>query len=239
MITVLDLLSQWTLEVTPECNLKCGACSLWDSGKRVRKGLLESIQEGSFFAQFPNKKLVNVVGGDPFENLDLTLILSGLKAQGIKTRLWTNGIAQPEQWRSVKDLVDSIMVYLPTVAPEDYQLSTGFATWEEFEESIRFLKKNRYPFSFHTPVKQDNLADLPDLHAYAKEFAVPLMFHYRPKDCVHPEHEKYISRFFRVKGVSVYKKKTAVPGTVCPALPYGDVQHPYQVLKNAFFDQFK
>jgi pyruvate-formate lyase-activating enzyme len=167
------------------------------------------------------------------------LILLGLRDQGLKICLWSNGVAQPDQWRSIKGLVDRIMIYLPTISPEDYQLSVGFATWDEFEESLRFLKKNRYPFCFHTPVKQDNIAELPDVYAFAQSYSAPLALHYRSKDCVHPEHEKYISRFYRVKGVSVYKKTKLLPDTICPALPYSAFEDPYQVLKNAFFDQFK
>jgi len=239
MITFMDLLSQWTLELTPKCNLKCGMCSLWDSGRVDGQGLLVSLHDGTFFSQFSKKRLINIVGGEPFENPDLSVVLTELKEQGLKIRLWSNGITQPDQWMSIKNTVDGIMIYLPTVFPEDYQLSTGFATWGDFEDSLRFLKKHRLPFSFHTPVSQANLSDLPDFYDYAQSYGVPLCLHYSAREALHPEHEKYILRFLRVKGVSVYKKKTAMPPTVCPALPHGAFEDPYQILKNAFFDQFK
>lgn len=239
MFSLSELLSQWTLEITPICQLKCVDCQLWDSQRKERVGLLASLEDGSFFHQFPNKKLINIVGGEPFEHSQLVKVLRAINQQGIKIRLWTNGNVMREFWYSVLPYLDCVMFYLPTIDQEGYQTTTGFGDWNDFHDAVSLLFEHKKLFGFHVPVTATSVSELPDLFDFSRQYGALFYLHYFYNEPFYGQQKSYIDRFYRVKNAHVYVKKQRVPSFICPVFPYGAIESRVQILKNAFFDQFK
>lgn len=239
MFGIKDYLSQWTLELTSNCQLKCQDCALWERPGEDMAGLLTLLCEGAFFSKFPKKRLFNLVGGEPCEYPLLEAVISKMKEQGLGIRLWSNGNVMPEFWEKILPFVDEVMLYFPTLDSESYQLTTGFGVWEDFEATINSLVSWKGVWGLHTPVIASTVSELPDMYDFARSKGALFYLHYFKGETFYANQEAYVKRFYRVKGAHVYVKKQKPPSGVCPVFPYGAIQEPMQVLKNAFFDQFK
>lgn len=239
MLKLKDYVSQWTLELTSNCQLKCQGCPLWEQPGEDRVGLLKVLCEGAFFSKFPKKRLFNLVGGEPFEYPLLEAVISKMKIEGLRIRLWSNGNVMPEFWQKILPLVDEVMLYFPTLDPESYQLTTGFGLWEDFEATIECLMSWGGVWGLHTPVVASTVSELPEMYDFARSKGASFYLHYFKNETFYANQEAYVKRFYRVKGAYVYVKKQKPPRAVCPVFPYGAIQEKRQVLKNAFFDQFK
>ena len=224
MLKFLEKYSISNVSLTTACQLKCSFCDLWKK-ESTFLNVPDLIKSGTYYDIYPRTPWVNVYGGDPFTHEDLRFILSFYKAEGVKVRLWTHGVVSLDAVSEIADVVDEVMVYIPTVVDEDYILITGLGNLSEVSESIRMLRSEKVSVTLHCPISVDTIGDLPDVHDFAFEHSVPLVFHYGKSHGLTKDQLSFVNRYRRVKNVFVRRNDFFYLDR-CPALP---------VLKSGFW----
>ncbi len=205
------------VRVTSGCQLSCGFCDLWKKEPEISE-LSRLITTGTYYDVYPRTRWVNLYGGDPFMYDDLRFILSFYQSEGVKVRLWTNGVVSLNAVAEVADVVAEVQVYIPSVCEEDYGLVTGHGSIQEVRDAIRMFKSEKVAIGIHCPVSDSNIGDLPDIHDFAYDLEVPLVFHRGKVSLLNKEQKRLLSRYRRVKGVGV-RVDDSLNNHSCKALP--------------------
>ena len=222
-----DYGSQSTLVVTRQCHLKCSGCPLWAKTDYHDQNPVTLMKEGRFFDHYPRKRLIHLVGGDPFCHEDLLYIITFLKAEGVKIQLWTHVMA-PLDDLVLCGKVDHTMLFLPYIDADQYREHVGVTTFSEFQTRVALLKGEQYSFSFHCPVTPENVSVLPDISEFAYQYGRHVLFHYYPKDPFLPDAIPFLLRFRRVNHVSVLARKKQ-NSMICPAFPGEGIYRRHQL----------
>ncbi len=236
-------LSQAMITVSNKCHLQCNGCTLWqnehrDSEYKFENQVLNNIKNKILWKQIERKKIVNVVGGDPFKNPQLPHILKWLKQRRKKIRLWTHGQIPIDVIDEILPLVDHIMIYVPTVLQEDYSLITGRQWSHELEDMIKRIQFYKVPVTIHANIKIITIEDLPELREWTYKMGIPLLIHYNKKMPLIKGSIDYVKRFKTVPGVEVIKDHTPL-SSYCPEISTARIGDPFQISLTHLTSWFK
>ena len=165
-----------TYELTPLCNLRCPMCYVrLDKNRMALQGKLHSAKEwlelGRQSAEM-GLLFVTLTGGEPFLHPEFWEIYNGLTEMGILVSINSNGL-----------LIDEAVVEkLKENPPHNMKLSIYGASNETYEKmcgvkdgftrvshAIDLLNESGLSFFCTTTAVHENLHDLHDLYAFARE----------------------------------------------------------------------
>ncbi|MFC1751804.1 hypothetical protein ACFL96_00210 [Thermoproteota archaeon] len=216
-----NCVSQYILPVTGFCNLRCLNCALCGNDKSSNNHIPDNvslIKENRFFYYYPKKSLYHIVGGDPLTYEHTAFILAFLRAQGIVTVLWTNGVFPHFFIETILPFTDLFVLYSPAVTPEQYREITGKDGWLNWSETLDYLLGNKKKVVLNCPVTSDTVQFLPEIYEFAYKKKLILSLHYTAgKTVLSKESIAYINRFKRVKDVLVDERKLS-RAHFCPAV---------------------
>ncbi len=231
-----DYLSQTTIILDKNCNLRCGGCPLWtiekwaDSSRRttdtsvMKKNpdaalefMKKTITKGLFFEQFPDVKTYTIVGGDPFQFQGLPMVLKYLKKHRKKVRLWTNGLVPFENWESIAPLCDQVLLYIASSERELYRDITGYDGIPRLRDLIPHLRQQT-ELVLNMPITAQNVPFLPEFYDLAYEFQLPFILHYNPKAGFENDSIHFIKRYRYNARCTVFKAQYA-PTKLCATVP--------------------
>jgi molybdenum cofactor biosynthesis enzyme MoaA len=235
-------LSQGIITVSNHCHLQCNGCTLWknnsDEDFKFENQILNNIKNKTLWKQIQRKKIINVVGGDPFKNPQIIHILKWLKQKRKKVRLWTHGQLPIEVVDEIVPFVHHIMIYVPTVVHENYHLITGRQWTDQVEEIIARCRFYKVPVTIHASVKIITIEELPDLREWTYTLGIPLLIHYNKKLPMVKGSVDYVKRFASVPGVEVMKDHAPI-SIYCPEVSTARIGDPFQIIKTHITSWFK
>eukprot|EP01047_Picozoa_sp_COSAG01_P002598 COSAG01_NODE_69_length_28801_cov_10.460038_24_plen_236_part_00 len=195
-ISLRDNLSQSALILSEACYLACRGCDIWqkNSFSRRRMGDLSA-------------RCVNVLGGDPFLDHDLFMVLKQLKFKQKKIRLWTHLLCDQDAIMQAVPYVDEWMVYLPVTQANFYRKITGYNVYTKLLKQLDLLVQYQAKLTLNMPVYADTLTFVPDVHNLARTLGSGLLLHYSVEDFEDQESLFYLKRYNRVKNVFVFQVK--------------------------------
>ncbi len=196
------------IRLTTDCHLRCQKCPLVDRYISTETGAIKS-----------DKKIVNLIGGDPFKHDNLIEIISKLHKDKKKIRLWTHGVLTVKELFPLIGKVDTFFLFCPFPDNDRYLTHTGVDGYLTFLDMLAYLSGKDQKVVINVPVTKDNVATLPDIYEIATKYHAKLLIHYQKSLELHPERKRYIHRFFRVKNVWVIPN-TTLDNHQCQAVPY-------------------
>ena len=165
-----------TWEVTLACNLRCTHC-LSSSAEAVPDelttaealDLVEQIHAARVFQ-------INFGGGEPFMRPDFLQIIDACHARRIMTCISTNGTLLDAALveRLAQSRLVAIQVSLDGASQKTCEAIRGPGTYAAAIGALKLLAKTRIPSSINTVLTRQNAAEIPALHALAKELGVAL-----------------------------------------------------------------
>ncbi len=221
ILNYLPFFSVTELYLPTLCKLRCFHCEVW------KNHALDAFVPKDFY-----KKTVHLYGGEPTQDVSrLTSLLSRLKLKGSRTHLWTHGLFDENALKSVLTWVDHIHVYFPAPTQETYRNITGEDGFVQFLSCLEFLKEEKKEMSLNFPVRMETLEFLPDVHEFARRYGLDLIIHYHKDASFSKEPLRYIHRYRRIPGVTVYKS-THHAALACAGFPLGALKSPWQIVIN-------
>lgn len=170
-----------SFELLPVCNLKCKMCYVRKSMDyvRVNGGLKDGDWWLALAAEGAKHGLLYplLTGGEPFLHPDFERILAGMIDMGLQVSINTNGTMIDRkraeflsQHRPVR-----INLTLYGASAETYRRLCGNGdAYENLLQGVALLKEYGIPLKFNCSVTPDNVAELPDMIAFAKEQDCPI-----------------------------------------------------------------
>lgn len=226
--------NHFPLCLTQNCALRCINCSLWKGAEKHEYDFKALIKSQKFFQKFPYCKTYHILGGDPVMHTQIKYILSFLKTNQIKIWLFTTGLYESETLKQLSSYVDRFFIQLPSPSESDYRDSAGYNGFNEFNQTIRFLKEQKRDVTITFLVTPMTIQLLPEFYELCLSYRLPGLIHYNPKDHFSYDSIAYIDRFFNIKNFSVYKNNHPTP-KYCPHYACGLSSLP-QRYKNAFLN---
>ncbi len=165
-----------TWEVSLACNLRCSHC-LSSSGTAA-KDELTTAEALDLVAQLDVAKVfqINFGGGEPFMRPDFEEILDACHGKGIMTCISTNGtlIDAARVARLSATRLVAIQVSMDGARRETCDAIRGAGVFDQAIAALKLLAKSPIPTSINTVLTAQNAAEIPALHALAKELGVSL-----------------------------------------------------------------
>jgi mycofactocin radical SAM maturase len=165
-----------TWEVSLACNLRCSHC-LSSSGEAARDemttaealDLVEQLHQARVFQ-------INFGGGEPFMRPDFEQILDACHDRGIMTCISTNGtlLDAARVERLARSRQVAIQVSMDGSCRETCDAIRGEGVFDAATEAVRLLAATRIPTSINTVLTAQNAAEIPAMHAMARELGVSL-----------------------------------------------------------------
>ena len=238
--------SQYTLQVTRNCSLKCLNCQLWQQpfpGSKpfsflnplnppLDQDLTQFLRHSKNLSYFPKKKCYNIIGGDPLLHQDLLFILNYLKTFKAKTVLWSHGLYDSYFYKKLCPFVDQFILYFPYPDKDSYKEFCGEDGWTLFLDTLSLLKEMNQNTCLNLPLTLDSVEWLADAYDFAFLHNLPLIIHYSKRCSFSKETLRYIHRFRKIKNVYVFKN-TRPPQPLCQAFPFKSIENPLQLIQNS------
>ena len=187
------------------CQLSCLGCSVWERSAKeavaVDKLICKKVKQKTL--KLPTR-WVNITGGDPFENPYLPTILSAIKQQGVRIRLWSHGHVSPDFLEAVIPQVNEFVCYIPSPNSKQYRIETGTDGLAQVLENLDGVRQ-RVPTKISYRVTPENIDWLPEIYelAYQKKYWLWVM--YNKKAEFTGDSIQFIKRYYRVKNVYVFE----------------------------------
>lgn len=238
-ITFRDTLSQEIVQLTQQCDFSCSFCPLWQADVPESLPIIKALRSKRLFKKIsPNKRLYNIIGGDPFKEKKLRDLLIYLKKYNKKIRLWTHGAVDINQWDSILPYLDEVMLYVPLSDPLDYEDITGKNMIAMVETIIPYLKSYGIAVRIQTPVIKIYLDQLPYIYDWVHAFKVPWLLHYQKNDVRSADVQKMIRHFRKEPRVEVFENRFQI-NRQCHAISHAYMTDGYQQLRSAFEGMIK
>lgn len=225
-MTFFSFFSQSDFYMGSRCGLPCRFCDQLSFDSTVMK---DAIVSGVFFERFDKTKSANVVGCDLDDYEALSFLLTFLASEQYKIRFWNQGVVDMQVMESIAERCDEVMLYCPSVDEKIYQEHSTDSTFEELLDVLNFLKDESCDLKLYTPVNQEYIGDLPDIHEFARAQGVDLILSC-DTDELSRDQLDIVNRYFNISGVDVYKRKHSEG--CCKALPFPVFKSPRIQLKN-------
>ncbi len=226
----IDSLFQTSLMMTPRCFLKCDFCTLWQTSEPSED---KAINLTHFLHKNRSKKIVNILGGDPFFSAQLPHVLTTLKKNHKKIHIWVTGQATLDAYAFLTSYVSRVFLHLPSFDPDTYRQISGLDGHAAMLEAVAFFGQHRVPVSFFHRVTSATLDLLPDFHAFAFDHGCELVLFCDPQTLESPSQGDYVKRYYAVPGVSVYYGRADL--NACAALYPSLLTSFFQNLKNEYY----
>ncbi len=171
-----------TVYLSSRCHLKCLGCKCWQQLKPIVKAMRSMLYNGTFYRQYKNAAIYNIVGGNPLLSANCFEICRFLKAEGKYLRLWASTDAEIERITSVRHFVDEFLFYFPCIDTDEFLIHTGEQKFSSALALFDELKLLSIAFSLHTFVRHELLTQLPDLVEFCLQRKISLLLHYNKHD---------------------------------------------------------
>lgn len=164
------------IEPTTYCQLKCPGCYRGldkDGAVRIHEDFEEMKKQVDRHLELRNVQTISIAGGEPLIYPRLGELLSYIKSRGLKTKIFTNGIALNEAvLRKLKEGgANDFVIHI-----DKFQLRRGYETEGELNtlrESYAdiFRKVGGVGLGFIQPFSRDNLSDVAAVLNFCKNNA--------------------------------------------------------------------
>ena len=128
--------------LTEKCNQSCNYCFAKQKMRRAEKEemSLEDVRKIIYFLKKNSQEEIRLMGGEPTLHPQFKEIVDFILSQGLKIRLFTNGLFSPEltDWLNKKGIFIKYMINLTTPA---FLLETSERK-RLIENNLKILKKN-------------------------------------------------------------------------------------------------
>jgi len=114
-------------------------------------------------------QFIDFTGGEPLLKEGFPEILKHAKALGFPTVFATNGILYAEYSKSINGVVDCINFSIDTLDHKKYRQRRGVDELDKVLMGIETAKQSGQKMSLLVTVDEDNIDELPDLYALAKQ----------------------------------------------------------------------
>lgn len=169
------------LELLPVCNLSCKMCYVRKSMSEVRRA--GGLKDADWWLRLAREARDGgllyplLTGGEPFLHPQFREIFSGMLEMGLQVSINSNGTLIDEdtaRWLGEHRPV-RINMTLYGASEETYRNLCGDGSaFLRVREAVRLLKKYHVPVKFNASITPDNVGDLEDMIAYAKEQESPV-----------------------------------------------------------------
>ena len=234
-LSAIQNLSQYTLKISNSCEYRCIGCSIWKEKETSLEVWKKLIDENLFFKKYPQKKVFNLVGGEPLNCLDIQRILLYLRDYEIKARVWTHGGYELDYFEKLNGLVSEYVLFFPATTKKEYQEYTGKDSWENFNETCRYLISQKQYFWISYPVTSDSVQEIPAAYELAYQLNAKLLLHFSSRNNMSKESKRYINRFRRVRNVWVLKE-ASYNSSYCCSVPIQALNSRFQLFRNIVDD---
>jgi len=161
------------IDITNECNLRCGYCYHFTGPGDVKKDLPRD-EWLEFFDELGRCGVMNVclAGGEPFIRKDLKEILSGIIKNRMRFKLLSNGTLITDDMASYiasTGRCDSIQVSIDGATPDVHDLSRGKGSFERAIAGMQTLRGHRIPVTVRVTITRHNVMDLDRIASFLLE----------------------------------------------------------------------
>lgn len=170
-----------SFELLPVCNLQCKMCYVRKSMDHVRaNGGLKNADWWLELAKAGAEQGLLyplLTGGEPFLHPEFDRILAGMLELGLQVSINTNGTLIDEKWAAFLDVhrPTRINLTLYGASEESYRRLCGDGdAYRRVRRAVELLKGYGIPLKFNASITPDNVADLPEIIAYAKAQNCPI-----------------------------------------------------------------
>ena len=164
---------RYTLELTYRCNLNCSFCYV---GEKIKENELTTEEWINIIRQIPPYRLITFVGGETLIRKDFKAILNAALAKG-KVNIVTNGVLIDDEL--IETFVNKKLLLLNVsidgIEDTHDRIRSREGTFKKVTANLDKLVKakgnKKYPMiDIKTTVTEDNLDDIPEVYAMAKEY---------------------------------------------------------------------
>lgn len=168
-------------ELLPTCNLQCRMCYVRKSPAQVRAagGLKDAQWWLAHARQARDCGLLYplLTGGEPFLYPELYTLLGGLAELGMQTSINSNATlidqAAMERLRQAPPIRVNVTMYGGSAQAYQALCGDGDAFYR-MRQGARLLKENGIGLKFNASITPENVQDIPQIVAFAKELDTPL-----------------------------------------------------------------
>lgn len=164
-----------TLELTPNCNLKCIHCYL--GRHRIDDAMMSYEKIVYILDQLAEAGVLHLAltGGECTVRKDLPYIYEYAKKKGFLVTIFTNGTnIQDEMYELFKSFPPfNIDISLYGASNDTYEIITGKRVFDKVINTLDRLFKNGIAFGIKTPIIKQNLNDFTAMSEIAESYNVP------------------------------------------------------------------
>ena len=169
------------MELLPVCNLRCKMCYVRKSMQDVRQagGLKDADWWLSLAREAMEAGMLSplLTGGEPLLHPQFREILAGMQQMGLQVSVNSNGTLIDRDWadwlRINRPVRMNITLY--GASEESYERLCGNGdAYANLRRGLELLKQAQVPVKFNTSITPENVSDLEQILAIAKDFGAPI-----------------------------------------------------------------
>lgn len=170
-----------SFELLPVCNLQCKMCYVRKSMDHVRSN--GGLKDADWWLALAREGAAHgllyplLTGGEPFLHPEFGRILAGMLDMGLQVSINTNGTLIDREWAEFLSIHRPTRINLTLYGASEasYQRLCGNGgAFRKVRQAVALLKEYGIPLKFNASITPENVADLPDMIAYAKEQECPI-----------------------------------------------------------------
>lgn len=170
-----------SFELLPVCNLQCKMCYVRKSMDHVRAN--GGLKDAAWWLELAKAGAEQgllyplLTGGEPFLHPEFDRILAGMLDMGLQVSINTNGTLIDRAWAEFLNAhrPTRINLTLYGASEETYRRLCGNGeAFSKVRQAVQLLKEYGIPLKFNASITPDNVADLPEMIAYAKTQDCPI-----------------------------------------------------------------
>ena len=178
---VLKIPLTGAFELLPVCNLACKMCYVRKSMAEVQAmgGLMDGKQWLEYAAEACKLGMLFplITGGEPLLHPDFREIMVGMQNMGMQVSLNSNGTLidrQTAAWLG-KNPPTRINITLYGASEDTYEKLCGNGSaYGKLRDAVQWLKEYKVPVKFNASITPQNVQDLEEIIAYAKQVESPI-----------------------------------------------------------------
>lgn len=156
--------TDFVMEATPRCNLRCKMC-FFDRNLTVKSKEMDIKELKSMFDRLPSMKRINLTGGEPFVKQELFDIIKYLETKGVFVFITSNGtLINEEKAEKLKHFknMDGIGISLDGTKETHNIIRNANYAFDSAINSVKLLKNDMF-IVITTVFQEDNIHQLSDL----------------------------------------------------------------------------
>ena len=140
------------------------------------------------------------------------------------------------------DSLDTVFLYFPIADPDLYVSLTGLSDYHKLFQIIELCKEKNTRVILNHPIRSESAAYISDAYNLARDYQIPILYHYDSDTNMTDETMGFIHRFYHVPNAWVFKNKTrhikrlGYTG-LCSGVSPAALFSPTQWAKNAIYEQ--